>query len=61
MDIQALSTNMNQARVQEQAAIQVQAMGLDMMKEQAAAVETLISSAQPLTDPNLGQNINLVV
>jgi len=52
--------DMSQARVQEQAAVQVQAMGLDMMKEQAAALEKLLSSAQPITDPNLGQNINIL-
>jgi len=60
MDIQTLSVNMSQARVQEQAAVQVQAMGLDMIKEQAAALEKLLSSAQPITDPNLGRNINLI-
>jgi len=51
---------MSQARVQEQAAVQVQAMGLDMIKEQAAALEKLLSSAQPIADPNLGQNVNLI-
>jgi hypothetical protein len=61
MDIQSLSVNISQARVQEQAAVQVQAMGLDVMKEQAAALEKLLSSVQVITDPNMGQNINLVV
>jgi len=60
MDIQSLSVNMSQAKVQEQAAVQVQAMGLDMMKEQAAALEKLLSSVQLITDPNLGRNINLI-
>ena len=60
MDIQSLSVNMSQARVQEQAAVQVQAMGLDMMKEQAAALEKLLSSVQLITDPNLGRNINII-
>jgi len=50
---------MSQSRVQEQAAVQVQAMSLDTEKEQAAAVDTLISSAQ-ITDPNLGQSVNLL-
>ena len=59
MDIQSLSVNMSQARVQEQAAVQVQAMCLDMIKEQAAALGKLLSSVQPITDPNLGQNVNL--
>jgi len=60
MDIQSLSLNMSQAKVQEQAAVQVQAMGLNMMKEQAAALEKLLSSVQLITDPNLGRNINLL-
>ena len=60
MDIQSLSVNMSQAGLQEQAAVQVQAMGLNMMKEQAAALEKLLSSVQLITDPNLGRNINLL-
>jgi len=51
---------MSQTKVQEQAAVQVQAMSLDNAKEQAAAVDTLISSAQTITDPNLGQTVNLL-
>jgi len=60
MDIQSLSVNMSQARVQEQAAVQIQAMSLDMMKEQAAALEKLLSSVQLITDPNLGRNVDLI-
>jgi len=58
--METLSVDMSQAQVQEQAAVQVQAMSLDTEKEQAAAVDTLISSAQPITDPNLGQTVNLL-
>ena len=60
MDIQSASVSMNQAKLQEQAAIQVQAMGLDAMREQSAALEKLLSGAQIVTDPNLGQNINII-
>jgi len=60
MDMETLSVDMSQAQVQEQAAVQVQAMSLDTEREQAAAVDTLISSAQPITDPNLGQTVNLL-
>jgi uncharacterized protein YlxP (DUF503 family) len=60
MDIQSLSVNMSLANVQEQAAVQVQAMGLNMIKEQAAALEKLLSSVQVIIDPNLGQNVNLL-
>ena len=51
---------MSQAGLQEQAAVQVQAMGLNMMKEQAAALDKLLSSVQLITDPNLGRNVNLL-
>ena len=60
MDIQSASVNLNQGRVQEQAVVQVQAMALDMFKEQAAAVEKLISSVQPIIDLSLGQRVNIV-
>jgi len=61
MDIQSLSVNMNQAKVQEQAAIQVQAMGLDMLKGQAVALNKLLSTVQAVNDPSLGRNVNLLV
>jgi hypothetical protein len=61
MDIQSLSVNMSQAGLQEQAAVQVQAMGLNMIKEQAAALDKLLSSVQLITDPNLGRNVNILV
>jgi hypothetical protein len=60
MDIQSASVNLSQARLQEQAAVQVQAMGIDAMKEQSAALEKLLSSTQAIVDPNLGQKINVI-
>jgi len=60
MDIQSLSVNMSQAKVQEQAAVKVQAMGLDIIKEQAVALDKLLSSVKSITAPNLGQNVNLL-
>jgi hypothetical protein len=60
MDIQSASVSMNQARLQEQAAVQVQAMGLDAAKEQAVALEKLLASAEIITDPNLGRNLNII-
>ena len=59
MDIQSASVSMSQARLQEDAGVRVQAMALDAVKEQAAAVEKLISSVQVITDPSLGQSINI--
>jgi len=60
MDIQSASVNLSQARVQEDAAVLVQAKILDSVKEQAAALDKLISSAQPVTDPNMGQKVNVL-
>ena len=60
MDIQTASVNLSQARVQEQAAVQVQSMILDSAKEQAVALEKLLASAQTIVDPNLGQNVNII-
>ena len=59
MDIQTASINMNQAELQEEAAIQIQAKALDAAREQAAAVEKLIDSAEVIADPNLGQTVDL--
>jgi len=61
MDIQSLSVNMSQTKVQEQAAVKVQAMGLNMMKEQAVALDKLLSTVQAVVDPNMGKNVNLLV
>jgi len=60
MDIQSASVSMSQGRLQEEVGVQVQAMGLDAMKEQAAALEKLLASAQFVADPNLGRNINVL-
>jgi len=51
---------MSQEKVQEQAAIKVQAMGLDMVKEQAVALNKLLSTVQSIIDPNMGKNVNLL-
>jgi hypothetical protein len=61
MDIQSLSVNMSQIKVQEQAAVQVQTMELNMIKEQAVALDKLLSTVQAIIDPNLGRNVDLLV
>jgi len=61
MDIQSLSVNMSQAKVQEQAAVQVQAMELNMIKGQAVALNKLLSTVQSIIEPNLGRNVDLSV
>ena len=59
MDIQSESVIFNQAKLQEQAAVQVQAMGLSAMKQQGEALAKLMESAQIINDPNLGRVIDL--
>ena len=59
MDIQTDSINMSQAMLQEEAAILVQSKAMDAVRDQAAAVEELISSAQVIIDPSLGQNVSV--
>jgi hypothetical protein len=54
MEIETVSTDMSQAVVEEQAAAQAQA---DREREQA--VDTT-SNAQTITDPNLGQTVNIL-
>ncbi|MCL2044359.1 MAG: hypothetical protein FWG89_09485 [Treponema sp.] len=46
--------------LQEQAAMQVQEMSLEIAREQAVAVEELIASAHTILDPNLGQRVNII-
>jgi len=48
------SVDMSQAVVEEQAATQARA---DREREQAADTS---SNAQPITDPNLGQTVNIL-
>jgi hypothetical protein len=59
MDIQSASVQMSQARVQEQAGVKVAAMGLSAIKEQAAALDKLIQTADVMSDPNVGTRVNL--
>ena len=56
MEIQSVSGNTSQAQFAEQAAVQVQAMGLKAMREQSDALAKLLASARIITDPNLGQS-----
>jgi len=56
MEIQSTSVNFYQYRVQEQAAVQVQPMReQETAVEQRAPVDRLF-----ISDPNLGQNVNIL-
>jgi len=59
MDIETVSVDMSQSSVREQSAAQAQPLSLDREEEQPAPVDTL-SSVQTITDPNLGQTVNLL-
>jgi len=59
MDIETVSVDMSQSSVQEQSVAQAQSLSLDREEEQPAPVDTL-SSVQTITDPNLGQTVNLL-
>jgi hypothetical protein len=60
MDIETVSVDVSQAVVQEQAPVQAKAMSLDKEREKAATVDSPNSSVQTITDPNLGQYINIL-
>ena len=51
---------MSQAGLREEAGVRVEAMGLSTMKEQSAALVKLLQSAQAVSDPSLGQRVNLL-
>ena len=59
MEIQDLSVAMSQSRVQQEAAVQVQAMTLDTARQQAADLTQVMSSAEVITDPARGNYIDL--
>ena len=50
---------MNQANLKEQAAVQVYAMGISVMEQQGEALAQLMNSAQMVSDPNLGQIVDI--
>lgn len=59
MDIQSLSMEMSQGRVQEEAAVRVQAMAMQTIKDTAADLNRLLETARVITDPAMGKYLNL--
>ena len=59
MDIQRLSIDTAQIRVQEEAAVRVQAMALQTIKDTAADLTRLIDSAVKISDPAKGNYLNM--
>jgi len=51
---------MSQGRLQQDAAVHVQKLALDGAKEQGAALAKLMESVPVITDPSLGNKINIL-
>jgi len=52
--------NMAQGRVLEEAAVRVQAMALQNIKEASADLARLMESAQAITDPARGKYVDML-
>ncbi|MDR2484156.1 MAG: YjfB family protein [Treponema sp.] len=61
MDIQELSIGLALQKTQEQAAVQVQSMTLTSAKEQSDALMKMLENVEVITDPNLGNQVNILV
>jgi hypothetical protein len=59
MDIAGISTGMSQSSLMQEASMKVQKMSLDNADVQAQALDKLFASAQMITDPALGRNIDI--
>lgn len=60
MDIEALSMNMAQERVQSAVGVKVEKMALDTAEAQSSALLKLFDSASVITDPALGNRVNIL-
>jgi len=58
MEIQSLSTNMAQGRVQEEAAVRVHTMAMQNVREAGEDLTRLMESAQTITDPARGNYLD---
>ena len=61
MDIQSLSVDIAQNRVQEEVAVRLQSMLLKTLSEAGADLDGLIESANIITDPAKGNFLNLLM
>ena len=61
MDIQSVSVNVSQGRVQEEAAVRVQAMMLQDIKDASADLARLMDSAKTIIDPARGNFLNVLM
>jgi len=65
MEIQSLATGMAQSRIQEEAAISVQAMVLQNARDTSADLARVMESSQPaqaaITDPTRGNFLDVMM
>jgi hypothetical protein len=61
MEIQSLPVNAPQAVVREEAAVKVQAMLMQTIKDAGADVARLMDSARFITDPARGNYLNMLM
>ena len=61
MDIQSASVDIAQNRVQEEAAVRIQAMALQTIKDAGADLARLMDSAQIITDPAKGNYLDTLM
>jgi uncharacterized protein (DUF305 family) len=61
MDIQSASVNMAQNRVLEEAAVRVQALANETIRNQAAELARLMDSAKVITDMMKGNYLNVLM
>jgi hypothetical protein len=59
MDIETLSMEMTGDLVRGEAAVRVESMALQNIREQSAALEKLMESAEAITDPSRGNYLDL--
>lgn len=60
MDTQELSIGLALQKTQEQAAIQVQSMTMTNAQEQSDALMKMLENVEVITDPNLGNLVNIL-
>ena len=61
MDIQSLSVDMSQSRVQEEATVKVQVMAMKAAMDTSADLIQLMDSAQIISDPAKGNIIDMLM
>jgi hypothetical protein len=59
MEIENLSMNMSQDRVQQDAALKTESMALQNARDQSEALNKMMEAAAVITDPKLGNYVDI--